>query len=77
MSTQWNVNGVETEVELKALHTALLAALHSVILSGRQKPLRSSAPNPSFDLEVGQSNRKSRMPPFAILSVDWTGNQKS
>ena len=58
------LSGLAMSTELKAkpnsrpCDTALLAALHSVILTGRQKRLQCSALNLRFDLEVGQSNGK-------------------
>ena len=56
MSTRW-----KQKPNLCPCDTALLAALHSVIITDRQETLRSSALNARFDIEAGQRNRKSRM----------------
>lgn len=60
MSTRW-----KQKPNSRPRDTALLAALHSVRLTGRPKPLPTSALNPRFDLEADQSNRKSRIAAFA------------
>ena len=67
MSTEW-----KQRPNSRPCDTALLAALHSVILIGRQKLLQNSVFKPRCDLAAGQRNNKSRMSraPFPFRKSD-------